>query len=278
MKITKKQILQNVESLEQKGDFHEHAKPVDYSKMKKVDGNYKYIHNNFFYRIGHCLIRCVLWLLRTPVAFFGMGLKVKGREKIKGINNAVAIVNHVHPLDCVAGMCALNKRHLYVTIGDFNNFDNPLGDLLRSWGTLPLTSNLDAQKNFWKAGSMLLKRKKTFVMFYPEASLWLYYEKVRPFMNGAFHMAVKNNVPIVPMFIYFKKTGKFDKDGIEKRKATIEILDPIYADPNATSKDNIVYLREASYNALKEKYRQVYGKEMVFPEIKKEEEKEVVLQ
>lgn len=270
MKLTKKEILNNVQELERKGDYHAHATPVDYSKMKKVDGKYKYINENFFCKFAHYFVRGLMFVFRRPIARFGVGGKVEGRENIKGINNAVVVVNHVHPLDCVLCMNALYNRHLYVTIGDFNNFDNALGGLLRAWGVLPLVSRMDAQKNFWRACSHLLKKRKTFVVVYPEASLWLYYEKVRPFMNGAFHMAVKNNVPVVPMFISFKKTGKFDKNGVEKRRACVSILKPIYPDPVLSEKENINNLREASYQTMAQKYEEIYGEKMVLPEPEKE--------
>lgn len=271
MKLTKKEILNNVQELERKGDYHAHATPIDYSKMKKVDGKYKYVNGNIFYKFAHYFVRGLMFVFRRPIARLCASGKVEGRENIKGVNNAVVVVNHVHPLDCVLCMNALNKRHLYVTIGDFNNFDNALGGLLRAWGVLPLVPRLDAQKNFWKACSQLLNKKKTFVVVYPEASLWLYYEKVRPFMNGAFHMAVKNNVPVVPMFISFKKTGKFDKNGVEKRRACVSILKPIYPRPELSEKENINNLRETSYQMMAQKYEEVYGEKMVLPEPIKED-------
>lgn len=73
----------------------------------------------------------------------------------------------------------------------------------------------------------LLNNGKT-VHFYPEGSLWPYYDKIRHFKNGAFDFAVRNNVPIIPMVFKFDKQKKISNLIKPKTIITLEILKPVY--------------------------------------------------
>ncbi len=259
MKLTKKEILQKIEQLEEEGNFSEHATPIMFNKVQKVNGKYKYINHNPFYLIAHGIFRGLLAIFKYPLNYFAFKLKIVGKENLKGLKNGVVTINHVHELDCLIPMQALKGKKLYITVGEFNNFKNALGGALRCWGTLPLASSMDAQKNFWRASAKLLQKKNRFILFYPETSMWSNYTKPRPFSNGAYHMAVKNDVPIVPMFITYNKTGKFNRQGIEECTLTAHIMPPIFKDQNKTDKDNIIALRDKNFDMCKELYQKTYG-------------------
>ena len=49
------------------------------------------------------------------------------------------------------------------------------------------------------------------ILIYPEQSMWYNYRKPKPLKVGAFSFAVKNNVPVLPIFITCEDTENFDR-------------------------------------------------------------------
>ena len=107
-------------------------------------------------------------------------------------------------------------------------------------------------------------KKGDYVLFFPETAEWWMYEKPRPFAKGAFHYATKNNVPVIPMFICFKNTGKKDKEGFDIKQFNIYILKPIYPKEELNSKENTEYLMNEAYKECVEQYEKFYDKKLEF--------------
>ena len=107
---------------------------------------------------------------------------------------------------------AENKK-LYKVIreGNYTNFPGFYGFLFRHCDTLPLSSNKRTMIEFLKAVDTLLK-KGEFILIYPEQSMWWNYKKPKPLKDGAFKMAVKSNVPVVPIFITMKESDIIGED------------------------------------------------------------------
>ena len=97
----------------------------------------------------------------------------------------------------------------------------------------------------------LLKENKT-VHFYPEASLWPYYKKLRKFKNGAFKLAVENNVPIVPMVYKFVKPYGIRKYIKKKPFIELYVLPAIYPDQNLDKKQATEKLKNDVYLKMKQ--------------------------
>ena len=129
---------------------------------------------------------------------------------------------------------------------------------MRADGIMPLSPNFSVQKVFDHAITHHLK-KNNFIVFYPEQAMWHMYEKPRPFKNGAFHYAVKNNVPILPLFITLEDSGMIEDDGLPLKNFTVHIMPPLFPDKNLTKQENIENMRITNYNLCKDKYEEVYG-------------------
>ena len=155
-------------------------------------------------------------------------------------------------------MEALSGRKIKIMTDDFNNYNNFLGTMMRAAGTLPFVANRTMIKKFNEVIEWYLEHNND-IIFFPEGSEWWCYEKPRPFMDGSFHYAAVNNVPIIPAFITFKKSGKYDKNGIEKRYFTVHFMEPIYPDSNLTKSENTKMLKEKNFKACCNKYEEVYG-------------------
>ena len=136
-------------------------------------------------------------------------------------------------------------------------FSGLLGKMMRHCNTLPLSSNMETMKKFMQALEVVLK-KGNVVVVYPEQAMWWNYKAPRPFKDGAFRFAVKNDVPIIPMFITMEDSDIMGEDGFFIPAYTIHIFSPINKDPKKTSKQNIEIMKNKNFELCKKCYENVY--------------------
>lgn len=259
------EVLERIKECEKLKKFDEHVDPVNYDIVLKVDENFPYIKKGFFGRIKHEFTK---WFMVKPFTWYCnkkiLKSKIIGKEKFKKIKKAVVTCNHVNIWDCLLVKKAFKKKKLFITAAPFNNRKDFLGKLMRAGDMMPMSDTHAGMRHFNKALDYRLGKKKSFVLFYPEQAMWWNYEKPRPYKNGAFHYAVKYNVPIIPTFITFIKTDELDEEELPKRKFILNVLDPIYPKPELTNKENVDYLRELNFKLCKEKYEDFYQTELSY--------------
>ena len=261
--ISRKEIIEKELDLESQGIFDVHIDEPDLDLMIPVTEKFPYIKKGLL-KIKNDLQK--LFIVNPFIKHINKDVcktKVIGRENLKGIKSCILTCNHVYMFDCLVATYAVRGHKIRITSAEFNNRSDKLGEYMRAGGLLPLSSNLRAMKNFNNAISYYLK-KNNYVMFYPEQAMWWMYEKPRPLKPGAFHYAVKENVPIVPLFITFEKNGTFDEEGIENKDFVIHILKPIYLNKSLNDKENIRYMMNKNYNAWVNTYEGFYGKKMEY--------------
>lgn len=255
---TRLQVLSDIEKYERLGEFDRHVDPVDMSMALPVDESFPYIPRGFT-RVKYALERAfVVNPFRKKANKKMLCTQVYGRENLEGVHSAIVTCNHVNKFDCLAVQHAAKGHRVYIIGARFNNMKGFLGEMMRAGGMLPLSDSMAAMKNLNRAISHYLK-KGEFVACYPEQAMWWNYEKPRPFKDGAFSLAVMNNVPVLPMFITFRHTGKFDENGIEIKHFSIHIMKPIYPKEGLSRRENIAYMREENQRMCREKYEEVYG-------------------
>lgn len=96
-----------------------------------------------------------------------------------------------------------------------------------------------------------LKIEGNIVHFYPEAALWPYCNKIRKFKNGAFDLAVRNGVPIVPIVFTFREPTGYRKLFKTKKDVTVKILKPIECEDGGNSKERVEKLKEKVSSEMK---------------------------
>ncbi len=181
-------------------------------------------------------------------------------------DGAIITCNHFSPYDNYVVFRAIKhdleakKRNLYKVIkeGNYTNFHGLYGFFFRHCNTLPLSKNMRTLKKFLSSVSMLLNRGEK-ILIYPEQSMWRDYRKPRPLKNGAFNLAVKNKVPILPVFITMQDTSYHDEDGFSVPEYTVHFLEPLYSQVTLSDKENERVLKEKNYEAWKSIYEEVYG-------------------
>lgn len=249
------EVLAKIKEYEQKGLFNEHIDPIDENNYYKVDKNFKYIKTGLeklkYDFIDRFMVRPYARMAHKKMLF----TIIKGRENLQGIKSCIITCNHINKLDCLVVRKGVSGHKLYATAGEFNNQKGKLGELMRAGGMMPMSSDTTAMKNFNLAVGKRLKQN-SYVLFYPEQAMWWNYKKPRPYKIGAFHFAVKYNVPIVPSFITFEDF--IDKKGNKKTHFVLNILKPIYLKKDLAKKDNEIYLRDEAFNECKQCYESTY--------------------
>ncbi len=199
-------------------------------------------------------------------------------KEVKGIENFTAVkggklvtCNHFSVGDNYAVWVALRDhmdgKLLYKVIreGNYTNPPKPFGLFMRHCNTLPLSSQISTMKKFSKAVKVLLGRGET-ILIYPEQSMWWNYRKPKPMQDGAFALAVRNNTPIVPIFITMEDSDVLDNDGFFVQEYTINILPAIYPDQSLPSGERKDKMRKENYDAWVKVYEEFYGKPLVYGE------------
>ncbi len=196
--------------------------------------------------------------------------EIRGRENLSAIESCGALItcNHFNPFDNYAVYKAilpiLGKRDLYKVIreGNYTNFKGLYGYLFRHCNTLPLSSSLSCMKEFLSALNLLFARGEK-VLIYPEQGMWTNYKKPRPLKVGSFRLAVKENVPVLPVFITFEEV--YDT---KKAKAafayTIHILPAIFPDPHKKIRENSESICRENYRLWKQVYEEFYNTPLTY--------------
>ncbi len=203
------------------------------------------------------------------------GFIKKGMFEIKAINGlenwqnvkggAILTCNHFSPNDTFVMQKvfkASKKKKLFRVIREGNYTAPPmLGFFMRNCDVLPLSSNMQTMKKFLQAIDTILQRGDN-ILIYPEQAMWMNYRKPRPLKDGAFKFAVKNNVPIVPIFITTEEV--INMKGNPMPSYTVHVLEPIYPNQELGRKEQIQAMMDANYKAWVEVYENVYGEKVTY--------------
>ena len=194
-------------------------------------------------------------------------------KEIKGIENlskvetgAIVTCNHFNPFDCftiekvfrLSGQAKTKRLHKVIREGNYTNFPGFYGFLFRNCDTLPLSSNKRTMVEFMKAVDTLLQ-KGDFILIYPEQSMWWNYRKPKPLKHGAFKMATRNNVPVIPIFITMNDSNIIGDDGFPIQEYTVNISEPIYPDENLSQRENTEEMLNKNFEVWKNIYESFYG-------------------
>ena len=120
-------------------------------------------------------------------------------------------------------------------------------------------------KKFLRAVKELLARGET-VLIYPEQGMWWNYRKPRPMQDGAFSLAIRNKVPVVPIFITMEDSDVLDADGFFVQEYTVHILPAIYPNEAVSSSEAKEQMKQENYEAWVKTYEAFYQKPLRYGE------------
>ena len=218
---------------------------------KKIDENYTYIYNSPWKRFTH-----FFWyrIIATPLAFLYMklyfGHKIVNKDALKKANKDGWFMygNHTHFMaDALIPSMISIPKDTYVIVHP-NNVSMPfLGRITPSLGALPLPDDAVAAKNFIRTVETRIEQKHT-ITIYPEAHIWPYYTKIRPFVDTSFRYPIKCKVPL------YCFTNTYQKRRFRKIPRIVTYIDgPFFADEKLSGKEQRQALRNVVYETMVER-------------------------
>lgn len=181
------------------------------------------------------------------------GMRIKGRKYLKEIRHtgAVTVSNHIHPMDCTMINVALWGRKRYFVSLE-SNFRIPVArHLIRLLGAVPMSSKSVLAIEMFSEMEKALQ-KKALVHIFPEGVMVPYAKGIRPLKNGAFRLAFKAGVPILPIAVTQHEPSGLWRFFKKKPCLHIEILPPLFLEDEAVEKKTAGGLRQACRNLFED--------------------------
>lgn len=216
------------------------AIPIGSDYVYDYPGLFKKFTHFFWYRI-----------VATPIAFMYVCLvlhhSVANRSVLKPFRRTGIFIygNHTQPTgDAFIPSMLTFPQNVYIIVHP-NNVSIPvLGKITPSLGALPLPGDMKAFHNFLEVIGKRISEKRA-VVVYPEAHIWPFYTKIRPFKDTSFRYPVKCDAPV------FCFTNTYQKRRFSKKPRIVTYIDgPFFADKRQSLKEQQRDLRNKVYDAM----------------------------
>lgn len=220
----------------------------------KFDGTYTYLDKSLKFKIWHLLIYLTTWFVAFPLNRIRYGLKIEGREKIRKnkdilANGVMTVCNHVHRWDMICVMQAMRYRKAWIPMYA-QPFRGKDGFLMKNIGGIAIPEEHSGLRAFDQALDELHANKQ-WIHIFPESCSWKFYAPLRPFKIGAFNMAYRYSLPIMPLVISFRpRTGWRKLFSKNEPLLTIHVGDPIVPDLNTPRKKEAERMRELAHKTM----------------------------
>lgn len=217
----------------------------------EIDKNYQFVPTS---KLFHFISNLLYWFAFPIVIVFNKlfyNFHIEGFENLKKVTSGkITVSNHIHPMDCTMNAIANFPHKVYFPTLK-SNFQIPVvRHLIRLLHAIPIPDKIDTKIKFFQCLNTLLQNNQT-IHFYPEGSLWPYYHKLRTFKDGAFRLAVENQVPIIPMVYQFQEATGIRKYIKKNPFITLTVLEPIYPASNLKKAEAIQLLKNQVYDSMK---------------------------
>jgi len=239
-----------------------HMLDVKFVRDVTVDENYPFLDKSPGFRFMRVLIYLIMFLPGAILVRMRGGLKIIGRKNLRKhkklfINGALTVCNHVYRWDFISIVLALRYRSIFFPVWKEQLKSKDSG-LIRYAGGIPIPEELALIKKFNQAFDEIHAMKK-WIHVFPEGSRFDYFQPIRPFKKGAFTMAHRYDLPVVPLAFSYRKP-RFPYTilnafrtllGKEKKPMlTLRIGEPILIDKKLSRKEAVQKLRKECHEAV----------------------------
>ena len=194
--------------------------------------------------------------------------EIIGMENVEKLDfGAIITANHFNPVDSTLIRHLTNQlkktSKLDIVIEESNLFLEKFATLMNYCNTIPLSASEKYMQNKFLPAMEKFLDEKHWILIYPEEQMWFNYKKPRPGKIGAYHLAVKYNVPIIPTFTaMYERPNEFDDDGFNKVDFKLYIMKPLYPNVSLPVKQRKQALMQKDYELKVQAYEHAYGKKL----------------
>lgn len=176
-----------------------------------IDENYKYIHKNPLWNMISLILQNIISM---PIKFLYAKIKFRisfvGKEKLKPYKNEGYFVyaNHTQAFadTFIPSLANYPKRNFFI-VNPENVSMKFLKIIVEMLGAIPIPSTKQSMKNFLDAIELIIKKGSS-ITIYPEAHIWPYYTKIRPFKDVSFKYPRDLETPAFSITNTYVKRGK----------------------------------------------------------------------
>lgn len=217
-------------------------------KPVEVDESYKYHHTNIFYRFFQGFYyRFVIFPIAFVYTKFLKRVKYKNKQCLKKHKKDAAFIysNHTNAmLDAFSPSIVFKTSKPYVVVNSANLNIPVLKNSTKMLGAVPIPTKTSGMKNFISHIDFLVSKKRK-IFIYPEAHLWEYYTKIRPFSSVSFKYPAKSNTAV------FVSTTTYQKTKNPNKCKTVIYLDgPFFADTTLPIKEQQEQLKNMVFETM----------------------------
>ncbi|MCD8201437.1 MAG: 1-acyl-sn-glycerol-3-phosphate acyltransferase [Clostridia bacterium] len=223
-------------------------KSIQKIKRKPVTESFRYLPRHFWGRAGRWLVKKVLM---PPIAFIVLKIfcrvKVVGRDITKPYRNGPAFIygNHTgYFTDTFDPAAVAYPREPFTVVNSDSVSIFGIRHLMLAGGAIPVPDDYHAMPNFYGAIEDAVK-KNGWVAVYPEAHIWEWYTKIRPFTSVSFRYPVRYGTPVFSYTMTYKKK----KHG-KRPKKILYVDGPFFPDKKLPEKEAAEKLRREVYDAM----------------------------
>lgn len=210
---------------------------------KRIDKDYKFVSNNL---VWNFIAFIVYRIIMTPIAYLYVRLKFRtkivGKKKFKECKKTGYFMfgNHTNvPFDGYIPTVACGKK-TYVVVHPDNIALKGTENYMKMIGAIPTPTTVDGFKPFMNALEKRLNSKCA-IAIYPEAHIWPYYTKIRPFKSVSFKYPLKYNKPSYCLTTCYKK-----RKHSKKPRVVVYVDGPFYPNDYTNQEE----LRNDIYNVM----------------------------
>jgi len=125
-------------------------------------------------------------------------VRFHGRENLRGTSSALLVSNHTLLFDPGLIAHAISPRRTYFTMLEETALIPYLGTFVRLLGAVPIPQGSGSLRILEEAARTAF-RTLGFLHFFPEGELSLQNQELQPFHPGAFLLACRHGLPIIPV-------------------------------------------------------------------------------
>ena len=259
-KMTKRVYGVFLKELERRRMFDVDGTPYDTKNSAVTDGNYPFLRKQtavgkFFHAIWIGFVKVMCGLLCG--IYYG-AWRVRGKEHFKGLKGCITTSNHIDYLDTCLTVRVTGSKKFCVIIAPHNCKNDFFGWAYKKTGAVPLQSAPSGFKPFCEALESERDRGAA-IHFYAEQSMWHFYDKPRPYKDGAFFYADKLDIPVVPV-LYCVREPKGLRKLLHLPKITMAAGEPQYVNRDIPGRLRKAELCERVERETARLYEDITGK------------------